>query len=211
MRLSKSLETKSVLTANKINEDKELLVSIAGGDEQAFLMLFKRYAPLIQPFARHITHCEKGAEDILQETFIRVWLYRDKLTEIHNLKSWIFTVAAHECMRYMRQKLTYEKKVSELEIHSFLPENVSPLDFVQLNEINRAVREVVNTMPPQRKLIFQMSRDQGLKPATIAAQLELSVGTVKNVLSLSLKEIREHLIRSGIPLSVLLFHLYYFF
>ncbi|ANE53194.1 RNA polymerase sigma factor [Flavisolibacter tropicus] len=200
-----------MLTTEKINDDKKLLESIAEGDEQAFLMLFKRFAPLIRPFARHITHCEKGAEDILQETFMRVWLYRDKLPEIHNLKSWIFTVAAHECMRYMRQKLTYEKKVKESETHSLKSENTSPLDFVQLNEINGVVKKVVNAMPPQRKLIFQMSRDQGLKPSAIANHLELSVGTVKNVLSLALKEIREHLVRSGIPLSILLYHFYYFF
>jgi RNA polymerase sigma-70 factor (family 1) len=200
-----------VVAADKLNDDKTLFVSIAEGDEWAFLMLFERYAPLIRPFARHITHSEGDAEDIIQETFIRVWLHRDKLTEIHNIKSWLFTVAAHECMRYMRQKLTYEKKTRELVNHSLQPGEASPLDFVQLNEINRIVREAVNAMPPQRKLIYQMSRDQGLKPAAIATQLVLSVGTVKNVLSLALKEIREHLIRSGISLSVLLCYVYYLF
>ena len=103
-----------MLAADKCKDDKLLLVSIAEGDEQAFLVLFERYAPLIRPFARHITQSEKDAEDIIQETFIRVWLYRDKLAEIHNVKSWIYTVAARECMRYMRQKLTYEKKGIEL-------------------------------------------------------------------------------------------------
>jgi RNA polymerase sigma-70 factor (family 1) len=200
-----------VLAADKLSDDKTLFASIAEGDEQAFLVLFERYAPLIRPFARHITHSERDAEDIIQETFIRIWLYRDKLTEIQNVKSWVFTVAAHEGMRYMRQKLTYEKKMGQLANHSLKPVEASPLDFVQRNEISRLVKEAVNAMPPQRKLIYQMSREQGLKPATIAAQMVLSVGTVKNVLSLALKEIREHLVRSGISLSLLLYHLYHFF
>jgi RNA polymerase sigma-70 factor (ECF subfamily) len=123
----------------------------------------------------------------------------------------VFTVAAHEGMRFMRQKLTYEKKTGELVNRSSQPGEASPLDFVQLNEMNRFVKEAVNAMPPQRKLIYQMSREQGLKPAAIAAQLILSVGTVKNVLSQALKEIREHLVRSGITLSLLLVQLSFFF
>jgi RNA polymerase sigma-70 factor (ECF subfamily) len=193
-----------VFTESIANREENLYLKIAEGDEQAFLVLFKTFSPLIRPFARNITHSEADAEDVIQETFIRVWLYRDKLSEIQNLKSWIFTVAAHECMRYMRQKLTYERKTGELVHQQPVPADASPLDFVQLNEINRLVKEAVNAMPPQRKLIYRMSRDQGLKPAAIAAQLSLSVGTVKNVLSFALKEIREHLVHSGITLGVLL-------
>jgi RNA polymerase sigma-70 factor (family 1) len=200
-----------VVAADKLHDDKTLFLSIAEGDEQAFFVLFERYAPLIRPFARHISHSERDAEDIIQETFIRVWLYRDKLPEIQNVRSWVFTVAAHEGMRFMRQKLTYEKKTGELVNRSSQPGEASPLDFVQLNEMNRFVKEAVNAMPPQRKLIYQMSREQGLKPAAIAAQLILSVGTVKNVLSQALKEIREHLVRSGITLSLLLVQLSFFF
>jgi RNA polymerase sigma-70 factor (ECF subfamily) len=191
--------------------EAEQLLSISEGDEKTFLVLFKMFAPLIRPFARKITHSETSAEDIIQETFIRIWLYRDKLTEINNIKSWVFTVAAHECMRYMRQKLTYERKTGELLTHKTQPIEESPLDFVQINEINRIVQDVISAMPPQRKIIYQMSRDQGLKPAVIADRLDLSVGTVKNVLSRALKDIRKQLLQAGIVMSILIFHFFYFF
>ena len=195
------------IVLGEVNE-AEMLTQIAAGNEQAFFVLFKAYSPLIRPFARKIALSEMSAEDILQETFVRVWLSRDKLPEIKNLKGWMFTVAANECMRYMRNKLTYERKTEELQQIQVQPENPSPLDFVQLNEITRIVQGVVNEMPSQRRVIYQMSRNQGLKPAVIADHLCLSVGTVKNVLSKAVKDIRESLLQSGITLAVLLSYLY---
>ena len=174
-------------------------------DEEAFLSLFKCYAPLIRPFARKITQSDADAEDIIQETFIRIWLYRDKLPDIQHLRKWIYTVAARECMRYMRQRLSHEKKTKAFENRQELPENTCPFRFVQYNEIHKIVNRVVDAMPSQRKRIYQLSRDQGLKPAAIAAELSLSVGTVKNVLSRALNDIRYELIKAGISISLLFF------
>ena len=188
--------------------EAEMAGQIAEGNERAFFLLFTAYSPLIRPFARKIALSEKAAEDILQETFIRIWLSRDKLANVENLKGWVFTVAANECMRYMRNKLTYEKKTEELQHRQEQDPYCTPLDFVQANEISRIVQSIVNKMPAQRKTIYQMSRNQGLKPAAIADQLSLSVGTVKNVLSGALKEIRQGLVQSGITVSLLLYHFY---
>lgn len=196
----------AALSANQKYADPELLSRIAEGDEAAFFTLFSEYAPLIRPFARNVTHSADDAEEILQETFIRIWLHRDKITEIENLRSWIFTVAARESMRYMREKLTYERKVGESIQQIPAQTSITPLHYAQLAEVQRVIRETVAAMPAQRKLIYQLSREEGLKPSAIAEKLSLSVGTVKNVLSHALKDIREVLTTSGIPLSLLVYH-----
>ncbi|MBV4356398.1 RNA polymerase sigma factor [Pinibacter aurantiacus] len=199
------MEEKPVFNDHQTYSEKELYARIADGDEQAFLLLFKTFSPMIRPFTRKITNSEADAEDVIQEVFVRIWLYRDRFTEIENLKSWIFTVTANECMRYMRQKLTYERKTDELVHRQPSPENNTPLEYAQLNQISRFVKEAVEGMPAQRKKIYSLSRDHGMKPAAIAAALSLSVGTVKNVLSRALNDIRDHLVASGISLSVMLF------
>jgi RNA polymerase sigma-70 factor (family 1) len=191
--------------------EQELVHAIYNGDERSFLLLFRKYAPLITPFIRNITYNEVDAEEIIQEVFIRIWLYRDKLPEIENLKNWIFTVTGNESMRYIRKRLTYEKNLAESNKSGTLHAVPTPEEYTQLAEINKAINEAVNAMPPQRKLIYQLSREQGLKPSEIATKLSLSVGTVKNVLSQSLKDIREHLINSGIPLNMVFFIIYLLF
>jgi len=201
------LETKPVFNDDLTFSEKELYARIAEGDEQAFLLLFNTFSPMIRPFARNITNSETDAEDIIQEVFVRIWLYRDRFSEIENLKSWIFTVSANECMRYMRQKLTYERKTSELVNRQPSLENTSPLEYAQLNQISRFVKEAVEAMPSQRKKIYSLSRDHGMKPAAIAVALSLSVGTVKNVLSRALNDIREHLVANGISLIITLMFL----
>jgi RNA polymerase sigma-70 factor (ECF subfamily) len=198
------LEEKPVFTSNQTYTETELCVRVAEGDEQAFLLLFKTFSPMIRPFARNITNSHADAEDIIQEVFVRIWLHRDRFPEIENLKSWIFTVAANECMKYMRQKLTYERKTGELLHRQPSPENATPLEYAQLNQISRLVKEAVEAMPSQRKKIYYLSRDHGMKPAAVAAALSLSVGTVKNVLSRALKDIRDHLTAGGISLSTML-------
>jgi RNA polymerase sigma-70 factor (ECF subfamily) len=110
-------------------------------------------------------------------------------------------------MRYMRQKMTYERKTGELVNHQPTLENTSPLEYAQMNQISRIVKEAVEAMPSQRKKIYSLSRDHGMKPAAIAVALSLSVGTVKNVLSRALNDIREHLVASGISLIITLMFL----
>lgn len=198
------MDKKPVFTNNQTYTETELCVRIAEGDEQAFLLLFKTFSPMIRPFARNITNSHADAEDIIQEVFVRIWLHRDRFHKIENLKGWIFTVAANECMKYMRQKLTYERKTGELLHRQPLPENATPLEYAQLNQISRLVKEAVEAMPSQRKKIYYLSRDHGMKPAAVAAALSLSVGTVKNVLSRALKDIRDHLTEGGISLGIML-------
>ena len=104
--------------------------------------------------------------------------------------------------------LPTKKNTEELQHRQEKDQNCTPLDFVQTNDISRIIQSIVNKMPPQRKIIYQMSRSQGLKPAAIADQLSLSVGTVKNVLSGALKEIRQGLLQAGITVALVLYHFY---
>jgi RNA polymerase sigma-70 factor (family 1) len=194
-----------------VYNEPDLIGDIADGDEQAFLQLFRHYSPLIRPFVRRITYSEVDADEIIQETFIRVWLNRDQLPGIQNLRNWIFTVAGHESMRYMRKKLTYEKNLDKSQKQQSQEPEPTPEQYTQLGEVSRIIRIAVEAMPPQRRLIYQLSREQGMKPAAIAQHLSLSVGTVKNVLCLSLKEIRERLLKAGIPLGVLVFQCFHLF
>ena len=177
---------------------------IVEGDEEAFAKLFHHYYTVLRPFVLKFTQSSSETEDILQETFIRIWLSRDKLPEIDNLQSWIFTIASRQCLMYLRKDLTNRRK-KEASAWQQKANRVmeTPADATEVAEITRIVAEAVNQMPPQRQRIYRMSREDGLKPAAIAEALDLSVHTVKNVLVTALKEIRDHLTDSGHWISLL--------
>lgn len=161
----------------------------------------------MRPFVRSITRSEADAEEVIQETFVRVWLARDGITEVQDLAKWLFTIASRESIRYMKRKLSQERKLAESARSAGLVSTASPLEYSLVAELRRIVGEAIRDMPPQRRLIYQLSREEGLKPSAIAARLSLSTGTVKNVLSRALKEIREKLEAAGIPLTLFIVHL----
>jgi RNA polymerase sigma-70 factor (family 1) len=181
--------------------EKELCKRIADGDEVAFASLFNHYYPLLRPFIFKFTRSADKTEEMLQETFMRVWLSRDQLPEIENLHAWIFTIASRQCLTAIRTELNHRKKITRLQQQETGLVTNTPLESTQLAEINRLVTQAVNKMPPQRQRIYRMSREQGLKPAAIAEMLSLSVATVKNVLVVALKDIRAHLNASGHMIS----------
>jgi len=174
------------------------LQGISDGDEKAFAILFNHYYPLIRPFVWKFTQSARDTEEILQETFIKIWLHRYKMTEIGHLRAWIFKIASRECLYILRKNLHYRQKMAALQQESGIVNlEETPAELVQVAEISRIVQKAVAQMPVQRKRIYQMSRDEGMKPGEIAEALSLSVSTVKNVLSTSLKYIRDRLVAAG--------------
>jgi RNA polymerase sigma-70 factor (family 1) len=184
------------------NEERLLLKQIAEGDEQAFAVLFYRYLPVLQPFALKFTKSADAAEEIIQDTFLRVWLNREKLEDIENVKAWLYKYASNECLNYLRKELKQAKAIDNLGIDHPRQSN-NTIDTINLNEINYLVQQAVDKLPGQRKRIYQMSRTEGMNIPEIAAALNLSPNTIKNALVISLKTIREHLNKHGIALSIL--------
>ncbi len=136
-------------------------------------------------------------KEILQETFLKVWLNREQLPEIDNFRAWIFKIASREYLLALRRKLNYNRRLDAYAASAPDLTPSTPLEVTHLEEITRCIARIVSQLSPQRRLIYDMSRRQGLKIDEIAEQLSLSQQTVKNVLQTVLKSIREQLTSSG--------------
>jgi RNA polymerase sigma-70 factor (family 1) len=182
---------------------KQLFLKVADGDERAFETLFDEFLPKLYPFIIKFIKSEQAAREIIQETFIRVWISRDKLSEIDNPGGWLYKVASNECYSYLRKSILNNKFSNPL---TFEPEPVnSTHESFALKELNRLIGEAINKLPAQRKKIYHMSRVEGKSIPEIAAILNISPNTVKNTLVATLKFIREYLAKYGIVFMLLLF------
>lgn len=182
------------MSVQVLHNEVELLMRVAEGDERAFYFFYMHYAPLLRPFILKYTRSESDTEEIIQQTFIKVWLHRDQLPAITNLKGWMYRTGSRIYLNHLRKQEGERKKISGL---SYGNEDVTPLSSLQVTEIQRLVYTALDRMPMQRQKIFRISREQGLKPAQIAALLSMPVGTVKNHLSAALKDIRSLLVAAG--------------
>lgn len=183
---------------NPTYNEKALFRRISEGDEEAFELLFNAYVPRLIPFARKLTNDQEVAREMVQETFLRLWLSRDKLADIENPAGYVFTAASHQCYKFLHRKAKQENLVAA----EATEENVT--DSLNVRELNTLIHSAVKSLSEQRRKVFMLSREKGLSIPEIAQELGLSPNTVKNTLVSALKSVREYLELHGYVLPAVL-------
>ncbi|MBO9573370.1 MAG: sigma-70 family RNA polymerase sigma factor, partial [Chitinophagaceae bacterium] len=164
-----------------LNNEQELLLRISEGDAVAFGKLYQHYYVQLQPVFMNYTRNASETEEILQETFIKVWLNRDKLSEVTHFRGWLFKVATRVYLKAVRKRLVYEQKLEEMgSAKAQQYDMVTPLETTHVQEIKKLVNEAVQLLPEQRRRIYELSRKEGLRIEEIAQQLGITTRTVKN-------------------------------
>jgi len=183
-----------------------LILKIATGDELAFRQLFLEFAPRINIRLSRLVTERSVVEDIIQETFLRVWLHRDQLPEIRQWRSWILRIAYNRAFTYMRDRAIHQRSLAKLKICD--DEDLTG-QAVDLRHLKTTIAQAVAQLPPQQKRIYQLSREQGLMISEISDRLDLSPQTIKNTLGMALKSIRHFLETKGhFVASIALVYLY---
>lgn len=191
------------LTRNSgLPADPSLFTRIAAGDEEAFGAFYRQLVPQLRPFIFSITQSDMMVDEVIQESFLRFWLNRDKLPGIKDPKAWLFKITGNICYSLFQRSLTERKVLDRVGLQTTLVHS-DTTDLLQLNFLKTALQQGVQLLSPQRKKIYCLNREQGLSPDEIASQLNLSVQTVRNTLSASLEFLRDHLSRQGYTISVI--------
>lgn len=177
---------------------------IAEGDETAFSRFYEHYYAIIFPFVTRNAPSPEACKDIIQMTFLRVWLNRHKLEEIEHIKAWMIRIASREYLTYVRDHLSKQLQSRELvedQLAALSAYNTA--HHYTLKEIRSLVAEAVEKLSPQRKMVFQLSRNENLSIREIADRLQLAPKTVKNTLTAALAEVRTHLQTNGYDLALI--------
>lgn len=187
-----------------INE-KDLFLRIAEGNEPAFRELYQLYGRLMLPFLTKLTGSQDIADEIIQEVFLRVWLYRDKLPGIDYPRAWIFQIGSNQAHTWLKKNM---RAAEAARLHQDVQVTAdNPVEAaLTVNAIKALVQQAIEELSPQRRKIYLLQREHGMKPAEIASQLGLSVSTVKNTLLVAAKDIREKVEKAGyLPYWLILF------
>jgi RNA polymerase sigma-70 factor (ECF subfamily) len=192
------------MDSSSLYDERALFIRISEGDEAAFAICYSEYGRGLLPFLTRLTGSGDDGEEVMQEVFLKIWLYRDKLAEVENPRSWLFRVAANTARNWLKKKMRAGRLMPGHQGQWEVPDS-SPSEQVDMKSIAGVVHRTIRSFPPQRRRIYQLSREEGLKPAEIAARLGVSVSTVKNTLLSALKTIRENIEGSGFWGTVLFF------
>ncbi|SDF48349.1 RNA polymerase sigma factor [Chitinophaga filiformis] len=182
--------------------DTDLLLRMKKGDESAFKELYDRHSRQVAAFVFHLTHSAVDAEDILQDTFLKLWANREQLPPIVNPGNYIFIIARNKTLDHLRKIAQQQKLVDH--VWSNISGVADALDLqLDARESQQLINAALSRLTEQQRTIFYLSRQEGLDHATIASRLQLSKSRVKNVQVETLRFLRQFLSRHSELLFVL--------
>ena len=185
--------------------DAELQMQIAAGDESSFQLLFERHRAKLFNYLLSILKCKEIAEELVIDVFLRLWTGRELLTEIQNMDAFLHKVAYNKAIDFLRiaSRNASLQKLVRREIMASSKERSADYR-LQEQEYREIIRRAIHQLSPQRRLVFMLSRVEGLTYDQIAERLNLSRNTVRNTLAETLRSIRSHLRKHGINPILLL-------
>lgn len=173
--------------------DKQLFRRISEGDEDAFREIFHSYRRTLYPVIFSLVKIEADAKEILQETFLKLWLKRETLPTIDNPGGWLYSVASTEALMHLRKEARYTKRLQKVAPAADLIDIHEAFDS---KEIKSLIAEAVNQLPARRRQVFQMARLEGYSRKEIADILNISENTVRNQLTDAVEFIRDYITRN---------------
>lgn len=200
--------TNIAIRTQPLSNETDLLVRMAEGDEKAFGLLFHHYRQRIYSYAFHLFGNKGLADELVQDVFLKVWLSRDKVRHVFRFDSWLFIIARNQVFDTL--KLLAKEDSARKQMANLLdPDTDTVEDQLLTKENELRLQEALSRLSPQQKLIFTMSRHQGMKHAEIASLLNISRNTVKTHLVHALKTLRDvlHYHSDGLISLFFLLHL----
>ena len=191
---------KTVLT------DENLIANFQKGDKDAFNQIVMRYKDKLTNFIYRYTYDIDGAEDLAQDTLLKVYINKDSYREIAKFSTWIYTIASNLAkteLRKIKRRKTYS--VSELSnddqefiIHK--PDSASFEDVEDTNLSENILQKSISQLDEEFKNIIILRDIQELSYEEISKILQIPLGTVKSRINRGRFKLKEILKNKGVTL-----------
>ena len=160
--------------------------------ELAFRELIRQYKKRLYWHIRKIVISHEDADDVLQNTFIKIFKNIDSFKEDSKLFSWMYRIATNESITFINKRAK-ERNVDISEIHSEMASNLQSDVNFSGDEIQIILQKAIATLPPKQQLVFNMKYFDDLKYAQISEILETSVGALKASYFHAIKKIETYI------------------
>lgn len=189
---------------DEINQDDFLLIHrLRQNDAAAYIELYNRYHVKMYSWLLRFVKLPELAEDIIQETFLKIWEIRHRLQPHQSFPAYLYRISRNKAFRLLK-KIAHDEKLrrrvmiqSEMEIND-------PEQKFQWQEYQQLLDNAVSRLPAQRQKVFKLCRQNNKTYEEVATELGISRNTVKEHMVKAVQDLRQHFYRcDGVTLIML--------
>ncbi|MBS2099382.1 RNA polymerase sigma factor [Carboxylicivirga linearis] len=176
--------------------DIDLIDQLKNDNSIAFDSIFNKYSNRLYAFSLRYLKSESEAEELVHNVFVKVWEKRKTIKKEASIKAFLFTVAYNDILKHFRKQNYHQLYLSNI-VENNSNELSERLEYASILEY---IDELIDQLPERKKQIFLKSRMEGKSAKEIAEELNLSPGTIDNIVSETIKFIKERVNKESIAL-----------
>ncbi len=184
-----------------LEQGRELMLRLARGDMRAFEEIVVQYERAVRNFAYRYLGDERRAEDIAQDTFLRVYKARERWRPEAKFHTWLFTITSRLCLNAIRSRQRERRVIrpaigtDERDSLATAPDRrtASPVDGALAEERAALIRRAVGELSENQRRALLLHRFEGLSYQEVAEAMGLSLEAVRSLLVRARKNLHDRL------------------
>ena len=180
-----------------LSDERSLVLRLIEEDEDAFCELYAAYKNRLIYFAMRFLKSREYAEDIFQDAFAVVWQGRRFINPDASFSAYLYTIVRNRILNQLRD-LSNQDKLREQILSQAVNYTNETKDEIIANDLRQFISRALQQLTPRQREIFQMSRERQMSHREIAEVLGISVNTVQESISISLRTLRTYLEKNSI-------------
>ncbi len=174
--------------------DKELLEMFRNHETQsyAFNLIVRKYQERLYWHIRKIIICHDDSDDVIQNTFLKVWTGLENFREDSQLFTWLYRIATNEALTFLKKKRN-KFFLPLMDVEQQLMQTLETSPHIDGNEIQVKLQKAILTLPEKQRVVFNMKYFEELKYEDISEILGTSVGALKASFHHAVKKIEKYM------------------
>jgi RNA polymerase sigma-70 factor (family 1) len=177
------------MEVNDFLYEQILIAKLKAGDKSTFSSIFSFYYANLVSFANTILKDTITSEEIVEDCFVYLWENHEVLAITSSLKSYLLKMVQNKCINHIKH-MQVENRYSQLVVKYSAIFERDTENYIFRNELESKIEEALNSLPPETKEAFVMSRFEGKKYQEIADYQSVSVRTIEDRISKALAHMR---------------------